>query len=116
MRYRALSPTGDYTFGQGSGNFLVNLPATVGQACLTRLKLMRGEWFLDNTVGMPYGTDVFVTGGRFTADRAAQAVILGTQGVKKLVSYSSSIDANRHWRVEAMIDTIYGQTPLSAIL
>ena len=116
MRYRQLSPTGDYRFGHGSSDFYVNIPAAVGQACVTRLKLLRGEWFLDLTVGFPVGTQVFVEGGKFTADRAAQAVILGTQGVKRIVSYSSSIDANRRWTVDAVIDTIYGQTPLSAIL
>lgn len=116
MRYRALSPTGDYTFGQGSGNILVNTPAAVGQACQTRLLLMRGEWFLDQTVGMPYSTEVFVEGGRFTADQAARAVILGTQGVTSITSYSSSISANRKWTVSATIATIYGETTISVSL
>lgn len=40
MRYRVLSPTGDYTFGQGPGEFLVNSPAAVAQAIGTRLRLM----------------------------------------------------------------------------
>lgn len=104
------------TFGQGSANFLVNSPAAVGQACLTRLKLCRGEWFLDQTAGVPYSTEVFVEGGRLTADQAVKAAILGTQGVNKLVSYSSNITANRQWSIEATIDTIYGQATISATL
>lgn len=116
MRYRALDADGDYTFGQGAQNFLVNSPACVGQAVLTRLKLMRGEWFLDQSVGMPYSTEVFVEGGRLTADQAARAVILGTQGVSSIENYSSSFTANRAWIVSAVINTIYGALPFSASL
>jgi hypothetical protein len=104
------------TFGHGSANFLTNTPAAVGQAIVTRLKLMLGEWFLDNTVGMPYATQVFTEGGRFTADRAAQRVILGTQGVTQLVSYASQFSPSRAWSVQATVDTIYGQTHVQAVL
>lgn len=116
MRYRALDAAGDFTFGQGALNFLANSPACVGQAVLTRLKLMRGEWFLDQTVGMPYSTEVFVAGGRLTADQAARSVILGTQGVTSIENYSSSFTANRAWIVTALINTIYGQLPFSTSL
>lgn len=116
MRYRALDADGDYSFGQGLANFLANSPACVGQAVLTRLKLMRGEWFLDQTVGMPYSTEVFVEGGKQTADQAARAVILGTQGVSSIENYSSSFTANRAWIMSATINTIYGALPFSASL
>jgi len=116
MRYRALDADLDYSFGQGASNFLANSPACVGQAVLTRLKLMRGEWFLDQTVGMPYSTEVFVEGGRQTADQATRAVILGTQGVSSIESYSSSFTANRAWVVSAVINTIYGALPFTVSL
>lgn len=116
MRYRALSPAGDFTFGQGSRNYLVNSPAAVGQAVETRLKLLQGEWFLDKTVGFPVATQVFVEGGRFTADQAARRIILGTQGVSSITSYSSSISANRKWSVNAAIATIYGEAAVSVSL
>jgi hypothetical protein len=115
MRYRALDQNLDMTFGQGGANFLVNSPAAVGQAILTRLKLMQGEWFLDRTVGMPYATQVFVEGGRFSADRAAQAVILGTQGVTDLVGYASQFTASRNWLAAALVNTIYGQTTVATV-
>jgi hypothetical protein len=116
MRYRALSPTGDFTFGQGSANYLVNSPAAVGQAVITRLKLLQGEWFLDTTAGMPWSTEVFVEGGKYSADQAARACILGTQGVSSIVSYSSSFSAGRAWAVNATIMTIYGETSVSVSL
>lgn len=116
MRYRRLDANGDMTFGHGGADFLQDEPLAVGQAIVTRLKLMQGEWFLDKTVGMPYATQVFVEGGRFTADRAAQRVILGTQGVTQLDAYSSNISRARAWSVAATVDTIYGQVLVQAVL
>lgn len=115
MRYRALDANGDMTFGQGAANFLVNSPAAVGQAILTRLKLMQGEWFLNTSVGMPYATQVFIEGGRFTADRAAQAIILGTQGVTDLVAYASEFTSARNWLAAAQVNTQYGQTTVATV-
>ena len=115
MRYRVLDANGDMTFGQGSANFLVNSPAAVGQAVLTRLKLLTGEWFLDQTEGTPYSTEILVEGGRLTADQAIRGRILGTQGVTEIVSYSSSL-AGRALNVEATIDTLYGEITVVASL
>jgi hypothetical protein len=69
MRYRALSADGDYTFGQGSKNFLVNSAAAAGQAVLTRLRLMKREWFLDNTEGTPYSDEILGTGTKALYDQ-----------------------------------------------
>lgn len=113
MRYRELDVNGDMVFGHGSLDFLINSPACVGQAIQTRLLLIQGEWFLDRTVGMPYATEVFVEGARATADRAAKAVILGTQGVTQIASYASFFGRGRGWRAQARVDTVYGQTALT---
>jgi hypothetical protein len=115
MRYRALDVNGDYSFGHGQDDFLTDSPGCVGQAVYTRLKLMQGEWFLDKTVGMPYATQVFIEGGRFTADRAAQATILGTQGVTELAAYVSDIDPARNWTVGTIVNTQYGQVTVAAV-
>lgn len=112
-RYRMLDPDFDMTFGQGEANFLVNSPACVGQAVMTRLRLLQGEWFLDNTVTTPYSTKVFVAGGKRTADQAIRTVILQTPGVKGIKNYASAFDANRNWTVSADIDTIYGEASIS---
>ncbi|KUZ78308.1 hypothetical protein [Burkholderia ubonensis] len=117
MRYRKLDADGDYVFGGGAADFLVNSPETVAQAVLTRLRLLRGEWFIDMTVGMPWATDVLgkYTGG--TYDAAIRQRILGTQGVTEIASYSSSVDPEtRTLTVAATINTIYGTTTVQATL
>lgn len=116
MRYRALSsPARDYTFGQGNQNFLVNTKEAVGQAVLTRLLLLQGEWFLDFTDGTPYSTQILGTNTRATRDLAVKKRILQTPGVSKLVSYASQV-IERKFAVQAVIDTIYGQTTVTASL
>lgn len=114
MRYRVLSPTGDYTFGQGPGEFLVNSPAAVAQAIGTRLRLWLGEWFLDLTVGVPWITQVVGTGTSGIRDMVIRTAILNTEGVLSIVSYSSSLDTeNRLFSVNATVGTVYGPVILS---
>lgn len=117
MRYRKLDSTGDYTFGQNNGNFYQNIPEAVGQAVKTRLGLIQGEWFLDITEGTPYSSRILGAGMVATYDAAIQEVILGTQGVISILDYASNVDPNtRAATVSCKIDTIYGQTTISALL
>lgn len=117
MRYRALSASGDHTFGQGNANFLVNSPATVGQSVLTRLKLLEGEWFLDVTDGTPWSTEILGEHMQDTYDAAIRARILDTDGVTGLSFYESVRDPNtRKVTVTATINTVFGQTQISGTL
>lgn len=117
MRYRKLSPTGDFVFGQGSTEFLVNTPETVGQAVLTRLKLVRGEWFLDLGAGTPWRTEILGENTQDTYDIALREAILDTEGVVQIDSYASVLDGNtRELRVVAEITTVYGRITLNEVL
>lgn len=116
MKYRALSSTGDYVFGQGSLQFLINSPEAVGQAVLTRLLLMQGEWFLDTSEGTPYSTQILGTGTQSLYDQAIQQRILGTPGVLRIDSYASVLDDQRNLTVSCTITTQYGQTTIETVL
>lgn len=117
MRYRALDVNGDYTFGQGSDNFLVDSPACVAQAVRTALLLWKGEWYLDTTAGMPWATDVLGTGTDSLYDEAIKAKIQSVQGVTDIVNYSSSLNtATRALIVDCTIDTLYGQANVNVNL
>jgi hypothetical protein len=114
MRYRTLDANGDYTFGQAGQNFLVDEPAAVAQAIQTRLKLIQGEWFLDQTVGTPYNTQILGAGTESTRDLAIQTVILETQGVTEIVDYASFLDpSTRQFTVAATVNTQFGQTTIT---
>ena len=111
MRYRQLSPTGDFTFGNGQANFYRDQPEAVGQAVQTRLLLWLGEWFLDTTEGTPYLQSILGKYSQTDADIAIQQRILGTQGVTDIQNYESTIDPNsRSMTVTCDLNTIYGPT------
>ena len=118
-RYRALSEDYDYTFGAGVANFLVDTPAMVAQSVLTRLRLWRGEWFLDVTEGTPWMQEVLsadIKNTKSLYDLAIQNRVLQTAGVVSISNYSSSVPLNedgtpsRKLSISMSIDTLYGTT------
>lgn len=116
MKYRKLTDSGDYTFGQGTAEFLVNTPEAVAQAVGTRLRLSQGEWFLDLTEGTPYDTQILGAGTQTLYDQALQSRILDTIGVSEITAYSSVMDVNqRRLTVTCTISTIYGQASFTAV-
>ncbi len=109
MKYRALDPTGDYAIGKP---FLVNSPPCVAQAISTRLKLWKGEWFLDTTVGTPWTQSIL--GRSVNPDAYIKQAILSTPGVNGLVSYNSSYDGKaRALTVTGVASTVYSTTPFA---
>jgi hypothetical protein len=115
MRYRKLDSAGDYTLG-GSDAFLIDSPQTVAQAILTRLRLLKGEWFLDLSDGTPYSDEVFGKQNG-SSDAAIKQRILATPGVTSLLSYSSSYDGTtRVLTVTATVVTQYGQATIAQVL
>ena len=116
MRYRTLDANGDYVFGHGPGEFLVNSSAAVAQAVLTDLLLHRGEWFLDTTIGMPWETQVLGYGTQSLYDSAIKTEVLGVQGVLAILSYSSSLNrVTRQLTVSMTISTVYGTATLTNV-
>ena len=106
MRYRALDANGDYQFGR-AGIFLVNTPQAVAQAVLTRLRLWTGEWFLNDQEGTDYEGRILGYGTQGTRDIEVKERIAGTQGVRTILSYKSTM-SGRAFSVTALIDTPYG--------
>lgn len=116
MRYRALSASGDYTFGQGQANFLINSPAAVGQSVLTRLRLWEGEWFLDTTDGTPWLQSVMGKNTQSLYDMAIRARVLETRGVVSIVKYASNLRPDRRLDVTMTINTQFGVETVSTVL
>lgn len=116
MRYRKLDADGDYVFGGQQLDFHKDVPEAVAQAVLTRLRLLRGEWFLDITEGTPLDriVDKFSMG---TYDAAIRQRILTTQGVTEMVAYTSTFDADaRALSVNATVNTQYGAAQVQVTL
>lgn len=117
MRVRALTASGDFSFGNGRANFLVDTPAAVAQEVLTTLLLFQGEWFLDITAGVPWFTQVAGVGTIPLYDQTIKDAILNVQGVTGIVNYSSSLNRTmRVLSVSVTIDTLFGATQVQAQL
>jgi hypothetical protein len=114
---RRLDPNHDMTFGAGLANFAVDAEATA-QNCRTRVQMIRGEWFLDVSAGVPYLDNDYVT--KAISDKPAdiafteavlQEEILDTDGVSELVSFTSQYNSDtRVFSAQATIQTEFGTT------
>lgn len=114
MRVRQLSPTGDYQFGNGQLDFLINSPQAVAQVVETSLRLWLGEWYLNINDGTPWLEGVFGYNSKDEADQTLIQTILGVQGVQDLTNWNSTVDpvTRAYTSISATLDTIYGQTQL----
>ena len=113
MRYRKLDTNGDYSFGQGQANFLIDDVACVAQKILTRLKLWEGEWFLDTTEGTPWLQQILGKNTKQLYDLAIQTRVLATDGVTKITEYGSNLKSDRELVVTMKVDTQFGEANLS---
>lgn len=92
-------------------DFYRDVPAAVGQACDTRLRLWVGEWFLDNQEGTPYMQGVLGKHSKAQADATIQGRVLGTQGLTGFKNYESTLNSQtRRLSVRFDIDTVFGPT------
>lgn len=89
---------------------LVDKAEQVHQQLLIKLKLWRGEWFLDTEFGTPYLQQIL--GKQLTLSGALAALrksILEVEGVRQILSFSYSFsNSTRKLTVEFTADTPYG--------
>lgn len=117
MRVRELTATGDYAYGQGSDNYLVDSRAAVAQEVTTTLLVFQGEWFLDVTAGVPWLTQVVGVNTIPIYDQIIKQAILNVQGVTAIAVYSSVLNrATRSLAITATIDTQFGITQVQVTL
>jgi len=115
MRYRKLTASGDYSFGNGQLDFYRDVPEAVGQAAKTRLELWLGEWYLNILSGTLYMQGVLGKKSKAQADLTITGRVLGTTGVPKtkgIENYESILDVNTRVLTVVRFDlnTIYGPT------
>lgn len=117
MRYRKLSSDGDYVFGSGKNDFLVNSPEAVAQAILTRLKLWLGEWFADISDGTGWNQSIVGKQSKNLYELTLHQRVLETPGVKDIVDFQSALDPDtRSLTVSMTVNTIFGEASLNGDL
>lgn len=113
MRVRKMDSGGDRVFGRGRLDFLADSAEAVALLVKARLGLWTGEWFLDVTEGTQWIDGILGHNTRATRDAVIRERILGTPGVRALLSYSSSL-VSRRLSVTTTIDTIFGPATVAA--
>lgn len=116
MIVRALDSNGDWTFGQGLNNYLLN-NAAVAQNIGTNLLQVLGDCFFATDQGIDW-FNFLSSKNQLALQLAVQTTILNTPGVTGLVS--SSLSLNRQLRNVTMnytVSTVYtsqtGTGPIS---
>ena len=112
-RVRKLTATGDYLFGQNTSNFVVGIES-VSQMILTKLRLLRGEWWEDLLDGLPVVQEILNTYNLEVASVAASSLcverVLEVDGVVDVEESSISIDReSRKVTVSLVVNTEYGR-------
>lgn len=106
MKYRRLSPTGDYMFGFGNTSFLAGAQA-VSQAIQTKLKLFQGECWEDLNEGLPFFQSIAGNTDRSAIDLLVKARIQETPNVRSITSFQSAI-TDRKYSATATVNTTFG--------
>lgn len=74
---------------------LIDGKTAIQQHILQRLRIFLGEWFLDNTIGLPYFQQIMIKNpDQSKIDALFQNQILGTPGVTNLLTYSFTPNLN----------------------
>lgn len=117
MKYRKIDSDGDMVFGHGNADYLKDTPECVAQAAVTRLRLLRGEWFLDLTEGTPYAQGVLGKHTKDSYDFVIRQRVLETEGVTSIEEYESIFDGEtRALTVNIRINTVYGPAVVQEVM
>lgn len=111
----ALAPDGDILLDAEGLHFVSGKPAVV-QAVQIRLLMFKGEWFLNQDIGMPYFEELIgdASKARGVEDRmhaAAAAAILDAPGVDSILKLNVTVDRqNRTMTVTWQAKCSFGDT------
>lgn len=113
MKYRKLDKNGDSCFGHGVDDYHIDSAEAVTQSVLTRLRLWRGEWYIDKLEGTPYLQEVLGKNTEASSVVALKRRILETEGVLRVLSISAQQDPDtRKATFEIVIDTKFGEVSI----
>ena len=112
MKVRSLDSNGDYSIGS-----LISDAEYVSQSILTRLKMFKGEWFLDTEAGVPWFQDILK---RNPSDEYTSLLIkseiLSVDGVDRISSFNLERDNNtRKLSISFTVETSSGSVVSNSI-
>ncbi len=107
MIIRNSTSTGDFTFGKGLSDYLINRDAILHNV-KTRLLSWKGDCFYAVAEGVDYN-NLLDIGTKDLLDSDVKRIILQSEGVIKITIFESTLDNDeRAYSGEATITTIFG--------
>ncbi len=105
MRVRALTPTGDWSFGKGANDYKRDQSA-IAQNLQTRILSFLGDCFFDLNAGIDWFN---LLGGKdqLQLNLAISTVMLNTEGVTGILQVLALVDESRNFTVQYQVQTIY---------
>jgi len=97
---------------------IVDAENEVKQRLAQRLRTFFAEWFLDNTIGLPYYEDIFIKNPNAgLVEALLKTEIIDTPGVLELLSFEIDIDkATRKLTVSFMVRATTGNVEVEVTI
>lgn len=99
--------THDIEVSEGDFQLTPTRQLTIRQKLIIKLSTIKGEWFLDDQLGIDYFGSILGKGrSQTTIDTIFKRAILSTEGVKSIVSYESNITKQREYILRFTVKTV----------
>jgi len=105
MSVRKLDKNGDWTFGQGLGNYIKNDDEIV-QNVTTRLKSFKNDYFLDTEQYIDWLNDLAFKGNEDLIISNIRRVVAETNGILRVNDISILDNTNRNATININFDTV----------
>ncbi len=107
MIFRNLTPDGDFTFGAGKQNFVIQQEA-IALNIRTRIQSWVGDCFFDLPAGIDWTNRIGNKNQRPLLELDLRRIILQTQDVTEIVTFDTVLN-NRNFTARYSVNTIYSQ-------
>lgn len=107
MTFRNLDASGDWTFGQGLGNYITD-NAAIGLNIKTRILSWVGDCFFDQLAGIDWNNRLGSKNTRQLLEIDLRRVILQSYGVTGITAFNTVL-TDRKFSASYTINTIFSQ-------
>jgi len=114
MSVRKIDKNGDWTFGQGLGNYIKN-DDEISQNVITRLKSFKNDYFLDTEQHIDWINDLGKKNNENTVIANIRRVVSETAGILRVNNVSISSNTHRNANININFDTINNTNILKEI-
>lgn len=119
MKYRKMDENGEYIFGHGKYDFLLNSEA-VAQAIKTKILLLKREWWEDVLIGTPLFNGMLssrMSNEQKTAiDLILRDRIMEVENVETIIEFKSEFDnVKRAYSMRCKVETSFGDTTVKMV-